>query len=87
MGDPCATTETGKRSSWISRALSDENGVPSASRLFLAVAVGFALGLATGALCAQQILTSDIRELVETVLWVCAGAYGIPRAVAAGVAK
>jgi hypothetical protein len=87
MGDPCDTTETAKKCGWISRALSDENGVPSASRLFLAVAVAFALGLATGALCVQQILTPDIKDLVVQVLWVCAGAYGIPKAVAAGVTK
>lgn len=87
MVNPCATTETEKKPNWISRALSDENGVPSASRMFLALAVVFALGLATGALCVQRILTPDIKALVETVLWVCAGAYGIPKAVAAGVTK
>jgi len=91
MEEPCEvtkmeTTPTPKK--WtIGAALSDEKGIPSTSRTLLAMAVVFALGLAAGALCVQRTLTPDIRGLVETVLWVAAGAYGIPRAVAAGVAK
>jgi hypothetical protein len=84
---PCDTTETEKKSSWISRAFSDEKGIPSASRILFAIVVVYVLGLATGALCFQRILTPDIKDLAETVLWAVAAAYGIPKSLAAGGTK
>jgi hypothetical protein len=78
VDEPCQdTTGSGKKPSWISRAFSDANGVPSASRILFAIAVGFALGLASGALSLQRILTPEIVGLVETVIWATAAGYGV----------
>ena len=66
-----------KWQTWIARAFSEGDGTPSSRRILFALAVVFALGLATGALCVQHALTAEAVDVVKTVLWTTGAALGI----------
>jgi hypothetical protein len=62
---------------WISRVFSEADGKPSSRRILFAIAVAFAMGLATGALWLQRGLTAETVDLAKTVLYTTAAALGI----------
>ena len=71
------TQRSGRFLRWIREALSEPNGAASSRRCLFALAVVFALGLATGALCAQRGLSAETVDLLKTVLWVTGGVLGV----------
>ena len=70
-------TRYGRSLAWMREALSEPNGAASSRRVLFAMAVVFALGLATGALCVQHGLSVESVDLLKTVLWVTGGALGV----------
>lgn len=72
-----ATTAKATILTWLSKAFSEPDGSPSSRRILFAIAVGYALGLATAALCVQRILTPEIVSIVETCIWAAAACLGV----------
>ena len=79
METSCPTIEIEKKSNWVDRALSEMNGKPSTRRLLFALVVVYVLGLVTGALYVQRILTPEMTDLLKVALYTTGGTIAVGR--------
>ena len=72
-----ATTAKATILTWLGKAFSEPDGSPSSRRILFAIAVAYALGLATAALSFTRTLTPEIVSVLETCIWATAAALGV----------
>jgi len=61
---------------WLKGALCEPDGAPSSRRLLFFVVVVYSLGLVSGSLYAQQMISPEAQSITETLIWATAAALG-----------